>query len=200
MTNNEIANQIKKLSLNILARSVHDVTFSEYTKDDAHSMAIYQAGIGAELLIKAKLISINPNLVFVKFPEEVNRLDDLIISDYKTIQFSELLRVLSSVVKFKSDYEVEFTKFIKLRNLSLHLGYNNIKVNAQFEVLHFVFECLIPLMYEVDYFNECEFVNIMSLWDEVMISDAYLVGVLQEQKINTSEKLMKELLKYNNEH
>ena len=190
--NKLVSNHIKDYAMSMLARSVCDVTFSEISKPYVHDMAISQIVSSLELLIKSKLIEIDPlcifneNITLIDWNEENNLLN------LKTKSYMELPKILKdklSIVVNESIYKELGLK----RNRAIHLG--NLTTENQTEyVLKSVFEFILPLSISIGIDIEPFFLFLQE-WDEVLF-EGYLLEQIELFKINVPKNLKNKIESY----
>lgn len=183
--NKLISNHIKDYAMSMLARSVCDVVFSETSKPFAHDMAISQITSSLELLIKSKLIEIDPLCIFKRNFTLANWSDEETLLSSKTKSYMELPDILKdklSIVVNESIYNELGMK----RNRAIHLG--NLTTENQTEyVLKSVFEFILPLIMSIGIEIESFFLFLRE-WDEV-IFEGYLLEQIELHKIKVPKNL-----------
>lgn len=173
----------------ILGRSAYDLTFSEYTRPYAHSMAVGHAAHGAEMVIKARIAQEHPLLLFTSLPKSAKAPGQLTITELfeygRTVQFSELPEMLWAATGIRMNGVEQYQRFGKLRNAIIHFAVPD-EEDLHCETFKFLFKVMEPLVQE---FWRRSILPSASEWDEVTVSDGYLEGQLEHCKIEITPAL-----------
>ncbi len=193
----DIWKNMKEFSYNILGRAIYDSTFSEMTKPFAHTLAVIHAAHGTEILIKARIAQEHPLLIFKKLPKPnrgkpPTKLDfDALFEKGISYMYNELPELLwaSTGYQMSKDAIIDYSSFFNLRNGLVHFSAN--EVDAAAKTLKFIFEVVDTLAW--DFWGET-FVEYAEEWDDVIISEGFLLEQLKDLKISVIPQTM-ELLK-----
>ncbi len=176
----KISNHITKYSINILARSIIDSTFSEHCNEFSHSMSMVWVIQMFELFMKSKLFKLSPELIF-KWNNKVDFFNSKTISIYETIKL------------FNRKFNINIDKrkiqeFIDKRNQLVHFWFSNHEYDISKLVLEFIFELIIPIL-EKYYITDLDYL-FDSLWnrDDCIFED-YVIDLLDEYWIIYSNSI-----------
>jgi hypothetical protein len=190
--NKLVSNYIKDYAMSMLARSVYDVTFSEYGKPYAHDMAISQMVSSLELLIKSKLIETDPFCIFNENITSIDWNDENILLNLKTKAYMELPKILKDKLSIIVDESI-YKELGMKRNRAIHLGNLTIENKTEY-VLKSVFEFILPLIMSMEIEIEPFFI-FLGEWDEVLF-DGYLLEQIELFKINVPKNLKNKIESY----
>lgn len=180
----EIANHITKYSLNILSRSIIDVSFIEYPNGFSHAMALVWVVHMLELFIKSKLFKQDKRLIFKN-----NNLD---FFDTKTINIYKSIELFKEIFKIEINKK-EVEEIINKRNQLVHFWINNHDYNENSSiVLKFIFETIVPIL-EEKYKDELDYMidGLYHRDDYIFWNDNWFIELLESYKIKFSELVRK---------
>lgn len=185
-----VSSKILNFALNLLARSVCDATFSEQSKPCVHQLSIVSTANALELILKSKIIELNPELIFIDANFDFNNATDRTICREGTVNYSILPKILKKIginIKMK-----RFRELGKKRNQIVHLGLS-LESNYTCEVLRYAFELVLPAAIEL-YGKKCLeiFIEYLREWDEVIL-EGYLQEQLEINKIIVNKLILNAL-------
>lgn len=149
-----IAADMQELGLAALAR-VNSITLT-YDKWTA-VLAVLQTAHAMEILAKARIAQEHPLLLFDTYPEPKKDPTNCITSELtlsqlsergKTIEWSDLIKMLWVVADIKTINITKFSDFGKLRNAIQHFGIVPDKNISYLTSLEFVYNVIDPFIYE----------------------------------------------------
>lgn len=145
----KIADHMKDFGLHVFGRSIVDVVFAEIANPYSHAMGVVRCAHAAELLLKARIAEEHPLLIFDSLPRlkgtESKVLDiDTLLSEGRTIMYSDLPDVLWATTGHRIPDLDRFRSFGKLRNAITHLTIPDADLSA--ETLAFGFLVVEPLI------------------------------------------------------
>lgn len=123
---------VKEFGIHVLSKAIRGVTFSEYGDPFAHALSVIQAAHAAELVLKAKLLELDPNSIFNTSKVDSTRNEEdfflLLQKNEKSLSYSVLPRKLESL-GLKLDNVEKYYEFGVLRNKVAHLYVPNIAID-----------------------------------------------------------------------
>jgi hypothetical protein len=188
MTNSKVSKNMQNIGLSMLARSVCDVTFSQHTKPFSHLIAVPQIVNALEIIIKSKLIEIDPFCIFEDSPRltKLDWEDSEVLLVLKTKRFIDLPKLVKEKLSINIDIE-KYTELGKKRNMVTHIGLpvgEDLDYFVLENVFNFILPCLTSIAIDVD-----SFYDFLYEWDDV-IFDGYLNEKLMEYNISIPEQLL----------
>lgn len=130
-----------------LGRAIVDVTFSEMMKPYAHASAVTLAAHAAEIIVKSRIATEHPLLIFDTLPKSTSTTQLLSIKELfeygKTIMYSDLPERLWAATGYRMKDAKRFLEFGKLRNKIMHFAVPNEEVSVT--TLEFAFEVIDPM-------------------------------------------------------
>ncbi len=191
--NELIAAGMHDLSNFLLGKAIYDVTFSEMCRPFVNHLAIIHAVHGAEILIKGKLVAIDPAIIFERKDVEAyyTKGKDLskLIDKGRTEPYSRLPNLLYRHIKYKIPDKNFFLEMGIKRNRIIHMGLR--EEDPCKLVLEYLFHVVDPIAW--DLWNE-SFVTYSGEYDDVIIAEGYLQEQLLNYKIQVHPKTAKLLL------
>lgn len=123
---------VKEFSIHVLSKAIRGLTFSEYGDPFAHAFAVIQAAHAAELVLKAKLLELDPTSIFNFKRDDSSRYEKdfflLLQKNEKSLNYSVLPRKLESL-GLKLDNVDKYYEFGILRNKVAHLYVPNVAID-----------------------------------------------------------------------
>lgn len=182
-----VAEHMQEFGCYVLGRAIYQTTFSEMRTPYAHALGVSLAAHAAEIIVKAKIASAHPLLIFDTLPKSSSTTDLLTVGDLltngKTIQYADLPERLWAATGYRIKDVKRYVDFGKLRNQIVHFAVPSINLSEI--VLKFAFEILDPML--EDFWDE-SIISYVEIFDDVIVEDGYLQEQLTQYNITELTK------------
>jgi hypothetical protein len=165
---------MKDFGLKLLSHAIEHLTYSAIINPYWHAFGVLHTAQAGEIIIKSCISKENPLAIFTKIPkleqsEEISI--DLLLREGKTINYTELPKVLFETTKYQIVDTNLYKEFGLLRNSIQHLGVPAKDIcEPSFK---FIFNIIEPIIFE--FWGETVLDNL-----EDDVTDEYLIELLEE--------------------
>lgn len=135
------------LGLAALSHANRHSIYHDPINEKRECLSVIQAAHAAEIIIKARISQDNPLAIFknkVKIPEDITI--EKLFEEERTIQWSELPKILKEISGISVPDEDCFKKFGYLRNWIQHFGNIPQEIDASFEARKFIYSVIDPFI------------------------------------------------------